>query len=194
MLQFRVYLQSELGKFRQAAESSSFLRSTSRDLLFELRLPNSPEAITELLGDQSLIEKYVDALTEPELRILAGECSRWRRNDVALKLDSAKSWSIDSVPIAKVDVQQAEPHLGEFFRRRGFALTRVAGDPALFTYSPYSGWSKATRIVFPVCLAIRRGVRYRLFDGIHRAIQSAWSGADALTVCWAERTATRGRL
>jgi hypothetical protein len=187
MMQFQVYLRAELGKLRTLSEAEWFLRSVPAESIGRHNLPNDPAGLVKQLSTQPEVDSFVHGLSEENLRELAKTCDEnWRKNGVYANLTSAETWTISEVPVEQVDLQQAEPSLGHVFQRNGFKLCRVAGDAELFTHPPYSGLDLAEPVVYPVCLAKFRRGRYRLFDGVHRAIRLVRGEAKSLTLCWAD--------
>lgn len=186
MIQFRVYLRSELGKLSDLSEAESFLRSVSHDVLKTCGLTKVATKLIEALGSQENVDRFVARLGEDELTSLTKTCDHdWRKNHVYDKLVKARTWQEAEIPIDSIDVQQAEWELGSLFERNGFRLSRVIADPALATFEPYKSSHVGSVVEFPICMAIQVNRRYRLFDGIHRAIQMARNGSQTIRVLYA---------
>ena len=90
------------------------------------------------------------------------------------------------VPVDLVDLQQAEPELAFIFERHAFSLKRIAGDYELWEKEPYAKWDSMSSILFPTCLGMFNSGRYKLFDGMHRAILLARRGEKAIRICYSE--------
>jgi hypothetical protein len=184
MLQYQVYLRGELGKIRHVGAAENFLAALSKDLRTLLGLPGTAEELSRYFADQASVTRFVDGLVEDQARQLVEACDiRWRRNGVYIRLTKTTHWSIYSVNVADVDVQQAEPHLKHIFFRHNFNLVGISKDTELLAQKPYSERHPGEKVEYSVLLAARVNGRYRVFDGIHRAIQLARNGASSLDVC-----------
>jgi hypothetical protein len=184
MKQYRVYLTAELGKLRHVGAAADFINAVGPAALAELGLPPKPEDLSARLSDHDSVVAFVGSLSDDSLVSLVEACdARWRRNGVSATLRLGSGWAIRSVDIGSVDVQQAEPSLGDFFRSHRSRLVDIAADARLLEHCPYSGWTKGEAVPYPVVLGLNRGGRMRLFDGIHRAIQLAINGETTVQVC-----------
>jgi hypothetical protein len=64
-------------------------------------------------------------------------------------------------------------------------LSRIIGDPELAQHDPYKSSGVGRSVEFPICMTVRINGRYRLFDGVHRAIQMARNGKQTIRVVYA---------
>ncbi len=183
MMQFRVYLRAEIGKLRHRGDAESFIATAPSDLLAQCGLATDPDMLTGQLSTQEAVDAVVAGLTEDVLRRLAQHCSeKWRRNDVYRKLSGTESWIEAEVDVAMIRLQQAEPRLGDLFRKHDYRLPDIARDPVLLSSEPYSQYRIGEPVPYAVCLAIRRGETFRIFDGMHRAIQLFRNGRRRIPV------------
>ena len=187
MIQFRVYLRGELGKLANLAEAECFLRHVSNQAIRQCRLPTSASDLATRLNSQEAVDKFVESLSDEDSNLLTKSCDiDWHENGVFEKLNKTRQWIEAEVPIDFIDVQQAEKHLRSLFERNHFRLTRLIKDPELAEHDPYKNSGVNQAVLFPVCMAMMRGRRYRLFDGIHRAIQMARYGKEAIPLVYAK--------
>lgn len=129
----------------------------------------------------------MQTLNDPQAQALTESCDKdWRKNGVFEKLSCHATWAEAIVPMSLVDLQQAEPQLAHIFERHGFRLTGIVSDPELWTQKPYVGWNLDAAFHFHVCLGQLNSGRYKLFDGIHRAILLCRQGAESLEICFYE--------
>ncbi len=186
MIQFQVYLRSELGKLSNRSEAEWFLRSVSHEVLEVCELPKVATELTETFRSQDKVDVFVGSLSADQLKSLTKTCDHdWRKNHVYDKLNKARDWQEADIPIDSIDVQQAEPSLGFLFKRNDFQLSRLVADPELGQHDPYKSSAVGKVVEFPICLALRINGRYRLFDGIHRGIQMARNGKKTIRVVYA---------
>lgn len=187
MEQHRIYLKSELGKLKDQGDASWFLKSVSSDVLKMCGMPLGVPAIVNAFSLQKDVNTFVDSLVDAKLKLLTKTCDQeWRKNGVYGKLTNHLVWEERRVPIDLVDVQQAEPGLAFIFQRHNFRLKDIVGDPELWRNKPYSHFNVAAEIQFPRLLGKHKSGRYKLFDGIHRAISLIQKGEDAILICFYE--------
>lgn len=182
-LQYRVYLLAELGKLRELGDAEVLLGRIDGADLAALGLAINPDALAAQFRDQAMVAAYVDGLGGDDAVTLTGLCSRARRNDVAARLAEAERWEMVRTPADDVEIAQAEPSLADLWRLHGYRLSAIARDPDVLSSRPYSERRANGRPAYDVLLASRRGDRYRIFDGVHRAIQLVRNGEQALTLC-----------
>jgi hypothetical protein len=181
---YQVYLKGELAKLRRYDDAHCFInQSGCADGAFGLQLNEG--WLARRFATQAGVDSYVGSLDEPSLVELTARCGQWRQNDVAVKLRGRHA---EFLPIAaeNVLVCQAEPCLGPDFARLGSQLVRVAQAPAVLAAAAYRDKGSCERIDFRWCLAEpvpgRPGV-YRIFDGVHRAIQMVRNGETHIPLC-----------
>ena len=184
MNQFRVYLRSELGKLKNWDDALWFLRSIRPEVLEVCSLPNDKDRLVEAFSAQDQVDAFVQSLNGFQLKTLTQSCDiDWRKNGVFDNLSRHSSWLERSIPIGLVDVQQAEPRLAYIFERHNFRLMEIVSDPELWSQEPYADWNLNGSVQFLVCLGRLKSGRYKLFDGIHRAILLCRQGARNLEIC-----------
>ncbi len=186
MIQFQVYLRSELGKLSNRSEADWFLRSVSHHVLEVCGLAKVATELTEAFRSQDKVDAFVANLTADQLMSLTKACDQdWRKNHVFDELNKARDWQRADIPIESIDVQQAETTLALLFERNNFQLSRLVADPELGQHDPYKSSAVGKLVEFPICLALRINDRYQLFDGIHRGIQMARNGKKMIQVVYA---------
>lgn len=181
---YRVYLSAELRRLaddRQAASDFSVLVSPG---LPHLRLGDSGRKVRRRLPNGDAVDRFVGGLSERDLEALGVACSAWRVNPVAEKIRQFnKDWEVVSVPVSDLEIDLAESGLHDEFRRLDHRLIALASSPAVLEAAPYATHSVGDAVEFQVVLAIPHLIRYRIFDGVHRAIQLARNGATDLSIC-----------
>jgi hypothetical protein len=186
MIHFRVYLRSELGKLSDIAQAQWFLHSVSSAVLQQCELPIVATELAARLGSQEEVDAFVASLRDDQLRSLTKTCDRdWRKNHVFEKLSKPRDWVEADVAIDSIDVQQAEHSLCPLFKRHDYHLSLLIKDPALGEHESYKSCGQNRVVAFPVCLALLSNGRYRLFDGIHRAIQMGRNGEQLIRLVYA---------
>jgi hypothetical protein len=191
--QFRVYLRAELGKLRYRADAAAFIFAVGPSgLLRDIGLNRDPESLARQLDSQTAVDGLVAQLSPDVLKLLAKCCGdEWRANpDLYSQLTSSDLWAEEQVEIEFIYLKQAEPHLGAVFSDLGYRLTAIAADPRILSSAPYCDSRPGKPIDYPVCLAKRGLGAYRLFDGIHRAIQLVRNGQARIPICFSDDSAT----
>jgi len=177
MEHYRLYLRAELGKLRGPGDAAAFLaRSICRPA-------GSVAALAEMFATQARADDYVQGLSDHELVELVDCCEAWRGNGVAAKLRGGRLRGVSEVPISAILLRQAEPELGLAFARLGWRLDAIARAPEVLETDPYRRHDPLEPVIFRTCLSDPAdGGFYRLFDGMHRAIQMARNGERAISV------------
>ncbi len=183
MDQFRVYLRAELGKLADMSQAECCLDHVRHDVLTRCDVPCRPADLVRRFASQELVDQFVQNLSEGCLRELTRTCDMdWRKNNVFVKLSSSDHWEEMDISVDKIVLQQAEPKLGHLFHRNRYELVRVANDAELWRHEPYRSWDLRRPVAFATCLGVLSGGRYRLFDGIHRAILLVRQGSRTIRI------------
>jgi hypothetical protein len=186
MIQFRIYLRAELGKLRRRGDAERFVEKVPQDVLQDCGLPMNAHEISDSMTSQEQVDAFVAVLQDKTAWRLAEACSkRWRKNDAFDKLESSDIWREADVPIGQIELQQAEPKLGDLFQDNGFSLSRIATDERILAAEPYCHHRPGETVRFRTCLAMKKDETYRIFDGMHRAIQLVRNGEATLRLCYA---------
>ena len=184
MEQFRVYLRGELGKLKNACDAGEFLCGIGTEMVVRLQLPTTVEELQRLFSTQEDVNQFVASLPDIELQDLVRDCDeKWRTNGTFRALNKYEHWEVQVVSITDVDVQEAEQCFKYIFERHGYRLVDIARDVELMVQKPYVRSSVGDVVAYPVLLARQCGSRFKVFDGIHRAIQFARNNAAQLSLC-----------
>lgn len=187
MNQFRIYLKSELRKLGNEGDANDLLSKIQITELASLGIPTELSTLNNLFSSQKAVNHFVQELADNTLKQLTQLCSAWRKNNVHDKLTKYFNWQEATVEVSRIFVQQAESQLAEIFKCDGGKLTSIVSNPELWNHKPYSEYKRAAAIEFPTCLAIRHASdKYKLFDGIHRAIQMCYQDIKSINVCYAD--------
>jgi hypothetical protein len=177
MEHFRLYLRAELGKLRDPGDAAAFFAAS------RCRPARSVDAVVGMFAAQALVDAYVGALSDDALVELADCCETWRGNGVATRLRAGRLLGVSEVPTSAILLRQAEPELGSAFAREGWRLDAIAHAPDLMAADPYRRRTAGESVAFRTCLSNpANGGLYRLFDGMHRAIQMARNGEPTISV------------
>lgn len=182
---YRIYLRAELAKLRNRGDAEDFISKASC-APESLGLPRTLDGLTDTFDDQARVDAFVDRLDLAGKRTIAKCCENWRGNALARKLAAASSAALFSAPIDRLLVAPAEQEYEYLFARNGWSLVGIAADPELRTLTPYSAFVRGAPVTEARCIseADSRGPdRYRIIDGIHRAIQLVWNDASAIDLC-----------
>jgi len=177
-----------LGKLGNVDDSRTFLEDSGCPLeAFNLSM--DAEALSREFATQEQVDEFVVSLGYRALIDLTGCCGHWRNNGIAEKLSPQQTpWFID-VPVENIQLNQAERYLGPLFRRHDGWLAAIAVDPVVLRHHAYSGHEPGETVNFRCCLAYpvpdNEGI-YRVFDGVHRAIQMVRNRDTRIPICAVE--------
>jgi hypothetical protein len=186
--QYRTYLRAELGKLRNEGDAQAFLRC-SDCRVDKFGLVAAPRELAQAFASQDDVDGFVASLGAQTLVALTSCCGRWRRNGIEAKLSPRQLPRVLDVFAERVLLMQAEPDLGPLFEENGYRLTSIARDPRVLAAAPYRDHVPGERVAFPRCLAnpVASSVgTFRIFDGMHRAIQLVRNGATHIEGCVVE--------
>lgn len=129
------------------------------------------------------MDALVEALSDAALVALT-DCYLWRNNGVPGKLRRSRTVEFRTVAVSDVTLSDAESELKPVFRELSRSLERIATDPRVLAADPYS--TAKRHVDYPVLLAEpdpEAPGRWRVLDGIHRAVQLYWNGDREIALC-----------
>ncbi len=183
------YLLPELSKLRNPGDVKSLFQKVTMDELQKFNFPKSSEDVITFFSEKDRIIDYLRQLSrKEELTALLSVC--WRNNDVYSKLSrfDEKEWLTEKVEINSIFIQDAEGTLKSLFNKHNHKLVDIVNDGELWMNEPYRSWSNH-EIKYPVLLAMKFNEdRYKIFDGIHRAIWMVKTGYSQLCLCHPNNT------
>jgi hypothetical protein len=185
MEHYRTYLRAELGKLGNIDDSRDFLeRSGCRVEAFDL--VGDADWLAGRFASQDRVDAFVAELSARALQDLTACCDRWRKNGISTRLSPRQTPASIEVPVERILLSQAEPSLGPVFARYGGRLIAIAQDEEVLAADAYRSRRPGDEVDFRRCLASPEpgspGM-YRVFDGMHRAIQMARNGDARISVC-----------
>ena len=196
---FDIYLAPELSKFIGNINwVEKFIQENNNDDLIYCNLPNNKRDFLMKFNSKVSIEEFILNLSEENKKNLSRLLSNWRNNGVYNKINHLEMvgekyqhsfWTILDIPLTYLYISPAERSLWDLFERHQFSLIKIANDPKLLRYSPYNGYLKnINEIEYPICLGEQQGfdLKYKIFDGVHRAIQIAINNEESLKLCYLE--------
>jgi len=185
LLPYRVYLRAELGKLANVDDAKRLLEHMQASRR-RFSLPSDPAELADRFASQELVDAYVADLGDSALAAVTNLCSRVRGNDVARKLDRMRGFELLLVGVENVLLSPAELELHDLFDRHGWQLASIARDSEFLTAASYRHHHEREEIRFRWCLAEPwpdRSGMYRIFDGMHRAIQMVRNGETQIPLC-----------
>lgn len=181
---YRTYLRGELGKLRNLGDARCFLARAGVTSLSAFKLRADPHWLTRGFSTQERTDSYVEGLDDAALIGLTDRCELWRHNGVAQKLRTWRMVEILDAPVAAIRLREAESELRPRFAQLEFELVAIANDPVVLAADAYCAHNPGDPVGFPRCLATGEpDGRYRILDGIHRAIQLVRNGERTVPLC-----------
>jgi hypothetical protein len=176
MEQYRTYLQAELSKLGRVGDAREFLAKSGCEP-GAFGMEDDAGRLARAFASQELVDAYVARL-DPQLLVdLTACCGRWRSNGIEGKLSPGQRCERVSAPVETIILGQAEVALRGLWSRNGWRLVPIARDPEVLAAAPYSFEKPGSTISFRTCLATQQpDGPFRVFDGIHRAIQMMRNG------------------
>jgi hypothetical protein len=194
--QFRVFLRAELGKLHDVQEASNFISAVRPPgLLKDLCLSADPAVLTRQLNSQAAVDELVARLSPQLVKTLSKRCGDdWRANpDLYHQLTSSDAWLEQEIEIKSIYLKQAEPDLRDVFAGLDYHLPAIATDAHVLSSIPYCYASPGDPVAYPVCLAKGSLGTYRIFDGMHRAIQLVRNGQQKIRICFSHDSSGQHR-
>lgn len=185
MQQYKTYLRAELGKLKNVGDGREFIdRSGCR--LGDFGLVADPKWLAEKFTTQQSVDDYVETLDANDLVGLTSGCGQWRGNGIAKKLSVGQRVECWDVAVENIVLSPAERELEPVFSRLDWQLVAIASDPNVLAADAFRLRGTSETVAFRCCLAnpvpARPGV-YKVFDGMHRAIQMVRNGEAQIPLC-----------
>jgi hypothetical protein len=181
---YRTYLRGELGKLRNLGDARCFLARAGETSVASFNLRADPDWLTHWFSSQERTDAYVDELDDAALIGLTERCEIWRHNGVAQKLRTWRRVESLDAPVEAIRLRDAESALRPRFAQLRFDLVAIANDPVVLAADAYCAHIPGDPVGFPRCLATREPEgRYRILDGMHRAIQLVRNGERTVPLC-----------
>jgi hypothetical protein len=135
-------------------------------------------------SSQERTDTYVDGLGDEALIGLTERCELWRRNGVAQELRTWRTVESLDAPVEAIRLREAESDLRRRFDQLGFELVAIANDSVVLAADAYCAHIPGDPVGYSRCLATRESNgRYRILDGMHRAIQLVRNGERTVPLC-----------
>jgi hypothetical protein len=176
---YRCYLDAELAKLDDRSWAQELVDHGACAQVHPLfRGPGA--AIAERLASQEEVNAFVRGLSDRELVELTTCLSIWRKNPIRHELSPSQRVYHIEAPLERLWVAYAEPEHQDAWRELGHRLLAIAFDPRV------PGNRETKRTVTLPCLAKAMAWpagSFWVVDGVHRAIQVARNGDNALQLC-----------
>lgn len=185
-----VYIAPELQKFNDTNWTNKFFEQFQDNNCFEdFDLPKYPDEFIEQFSTEEGIVDYLKGRPKQSvIRLSTFLSSVWRNNTGLLrKLTSFNNWKDKAVPIEKILVYPAEPSFHDYFEENEYLLCRILEDRRIMDELPYRNYEEGTSVIFKTLLAVQKDQNYRIFDGVHRAVQLALNGDKELLLHYGHR-------
>jgi len=183
MIQYRIYLLAELGKFTNRGDVDNFFDYFGKENvnLKDFFLDSSFPELQKVFSSLSSINEYLSRLSNEQIKELARLCSECRENGVYRKFEKYEKWIQKDIDIEMVDLSDAESELKDIFRKFDYKLVDLL-EP-IKDKKPYCSFKVGNKVEMKTCLAVSNKDRYKIFDGVHRAYQLALNGEKKINLC-----------
>lgn len=122
------------------------------------------------------LEKYVDSLDDHKAKHLCSRCSHSRKNGVYRFIsDGPEYWIVKTVNISKIYMGGINRRVNDYFIRNGWLLKNIVKDKSVHKHREFKKWGKIHHRSLSL-IAYKRGSKYKIIDGNHRAIKMACEG------------------
>lgn len=119
---------------------------------------------------------YVDSLDDDKIKGLCRHCSHSRKNGVYRFITRGPNrWTVKIVNISDIYVRGINSRVNGYLSRNGWSLKRISKDKDIRKLREFKrrGNIHSRSLSF---IAHKKGDKYKLIDGNHRAIKLAYNG------------------
>lgn len=190
MRKYILYIAPELHKFEELNWTNKFFKQFQDNPCFdEFNLPKDLNEFSQQFSTKEGILGYLNERPEQNVIALSGFLSSTWRNNPGLfnKLTSNSNWEDLAVPLQRILVYPAEPSFHDYFEENEYLLCRILEDRRIMDELPYRNYKEGTSVIFKTLLAVQKDQNYRIFDGVHRAVQLALNGDKELLLHYGHR-------
>ncbi len=168
---------------RSGIWAAKFVLEVDRSVRAKFRLDAPADQLSSTFTSQRLVDEFVANLGDDEAKGLMVDLSRWRDNNVRRYLREARRWRLEQVPVDLVDIHEAEGDLKPLWHELKSSLVAIASDRRLLKHERYRSLPADKPVAYAELLTVPTGVRYFVFDGVHRAVQLVRGGEIQLSLC-----------
>lgn len=133
------------------------------------------------------LEHYIDSLSDNKIKELCRKCSHRRKNGVYRFISQGPEyWTIKTVDISDIYVRRLNEKVNGHLSRNGWSLKKISEDSRIPKLREFKKCGKIyDRSMY--LIAHKKGDRYKLIDGNHRAIKMACDGKKEFKLIFYER-------
>lgn len=133
------------------------------------------------------LEHYVDSLDDEKVKKLCRRYSHSRKNFVFRFISRGpKRWIMKNVDISDIYVRSINSRVNGFLSRNGWSLKKIAKDRRIPKLKEFKKRGKIHSRSLAL-IAHKKGDKYKLVDGNHRAIKLACDGKKEFKLIFYER-------
>jgi hypothetical protein len=133
------------------------------------------------LGD---LEQFVNTLKTEQIDQLCKWLSSWRKNSVFNNiLSGPNSWQMDKVHISDIKIKRVNDRVNPLLEKHDYMLENISQDEEICNHDEFrsQGNIKSKRFI-----AIKEGDKFKIIDGIHRAVRLGCDGTKEFELIYFE--------
>jgi hypothetical protein len=120
------------------------------------------------------LEGVVNSLTSEKIYEIGKWLSSWRRNTLYSDIfGSPTNWLASTIAISNVELTNVKSEIDSLFKRHNYSLEEISRDREICTHSEFRSQGE---IKSKSLIAIKNGDKFKVIDGIHRAVRLACDG------------------
>ena len=131
------------------------------------------------------LEQFVNILKTEQIDQLCEWLSSWRENSIFNNISSGpNSWPIDKVHISDIEIKRVNDRVDPLLKRHDCMLEKISQDDEICTHDEFRSQGNINSKQF---IAIKEGDKFKIIDGIHRAVRLACDGTKEFELIYFER-------
>ncbi len=133
------------------------------------------------LGD---LKDFVNTLEIEQMCQLCQWLSSWRKNNLCDFISKGpNNWSVKNVPISNIKVTRVNEEINPILEKHNYLLEKISQDKEICNHNEFKSQGN---INSKSLIARKRGDKFKVVDGIHRAIRLACDGTKELKLIYFE--------
>jgi hypothetical protein len=138
------------------------------------------------IGD---LEQFVNTLEAEQINRLCEWLSSWRKNSVFNDISAGpETWRTDKIHISNIKIKRVNEKVNPLLKRDDYMLEKISQDEEICNHDEFKSQGKINSKQF---IAIKEGDKFKLIDGIHRAVRLACDGTKEFELIYMQSLSSR---